>query len=1016
MVELLALNHNNEYVSLDLSSDSSIAFNVTLTDYSNPSVIKNWFSKTITLLGSIKNNEFFNKVYNVNTLTSLFSPNKKTTCFINIDGKLFDNGYFVLDSIKKSKSKIEYSITYYSVMGQFLYNLSTNIDTEESVNLSDLYFGLPNASRTGFLTKSEENAQTEVFQLNSETLYDMTENYTYLQNWKSYKRTLREIDLEKWLYANICWIPCYNGLSEDDDNDKTLIYKPSQKTLDAFGVPTTYVGFNHDYYVGTYPRDVDQWEVKDFRPSNQLFGIRYSFILDACFNPENNGGFVVNFPYEDDFESIVGAVYNNSFIVQKKLEFEDNEDYEVDEVIIPNHTIKFSWDSTHDTLSFPSKLKEEQHKWISQNCQLSGLLSLGIKRTDYYSENIAQLYTICSTTETNASTSNYMEFNSFGIKLTYFDIDNVYKTEYYVIGASSSKFKEIYGSVEKFLSDNKSVFDELQTQYKGNRYYTYYTKGKFIDVDLVYKSGDYSGINWVNDNVISIIIQNITKNWNYNYFTIDFEPLPGHFLSKDKFSYPTTDSSQFSQQPFFIGTTQDSSGNYHNVSVLLDGDNTKLTFLDDSGANYISRFYSGETSEIGINVVKKVNLFNSEKTPCDYLLNFIKMLNLRLVYNSIDNRIDILTLDDFYAKYKLNDNYIIDLNDSNSPVRIDYNNDISINYNFYENRKIDYCFTQADTYPEYLYRKSENNTYMNKYTFDTKNETLDNSSEDYLDSELLTSCVDYNERSNYYTYLDADGNNLITPMLKGASFTFSYFKTDSEYETEDLDKTWNKQTKALDPIPKLALFDKENSTVEGEFICFYEGIVNLNDKYTLQISNKTRAMKSINDDKSCFIYWNDEFNRDEGEIIGVTQFAPTQTGTLGYNIKKLLKFGMNNYYYNNKYETFNLNDDYTLERLGTHLPQNGLYWNLPKKLYSNSELPKCSLYSSCFEKYNDDMYNKNVHTLTCSCLINETYNIDWLTRHKYLLDGSLYVINKITDYNPDGRHIYSVEFRRTFIN
>lgn len=304
---------------------------------------------------------------------------------------------------------------------------------------------------------------------------------------------------------------------------------------------------------------------------------------------------------------------------------------------------------------------------------------------------------------------------------------------------------------------------------------------------------------------------------------------------------------------------------------------------------------------------------------------------------------------------------------------------------------------------------------MNKYVFNTYNETLDvDSSEDYLDNALFSSCVDYNQRSNYYSYVSDNVNK--SPILKGASFTLSYFTTEGDYETEDLSKIWNKQTKVLDSVPKLALFDKENSAIEGKFLCFFEGSINLTDQ-VYQISDKTKIMKDMDDDNECFIYWNDkiEFRNIDGKVPGPTSLNPHVNGTLGYNTRKLPKFGLLNYYNREtqKYAEFELKNN-NLTRLTGSAPENGLYWNIPKKLYSNSEIPNKSIYNECFEKYNNDVYNKSTHTLTLSCILENALTPDWLIRHKYLIDGSVYVINKITDYNPEKKSVYEIEFRRTF--
>lgn len=1012
MISIYGKNKNNEWVDLALDEDSSVSFTIQLTDYSSPSSVKNWFTKTITLLGNSSNNAFFSNVFNVNTVIgSGFEPNKKCDCYIEVNGHVFDIGYFVLDSITKSDGKLTYSVTYYSMVGRFLYNLSTNEETNESLHLYDLYFKLPSGDRTRFLSKTEEGPQTEILQLNSKTLYDYTDKWLdYYLNWATYKNLVNS-DPQKRTDCNICWIPCYSGLSENKDNEKIILYQPDESTLQKFAVPSSYIGLNYNYYKGEFPRDLDEWEVGDFRAKDQRLGIRYSFILDACFDPENNGGFKVKFPYKDDFNSLVGAVYNNAFIVNDRTEFDDNEDYEIDSVEIPTQTELLSWSGADFKVTFPNDYKSKVGSWLNSNLRLSSLLNINIKRTEAASDKIAALNSIYFWTETasKATFKYWVTFNFIGLKVSYVDETGEKINKRYLLGSVSDKFKSEFTSVPTFFRDHCSAaIANLKNTKNATEYYEYFTEGDFINMSLVYKSGDYSGLNWVNDDAISLIFESISKN--IDSVSISIKPMMGWFISKDGFSFPTVDSSQYSAWTFFNGTLGDSSGTH--VPVIYNCESSKFTIVNDEDANYYSQLYSGTTSDLGVDIVKKINLFDADKTPADYLLAFIKMCNLRLMFDPINNEINLLTLKDFYSKY--GNSTLVDVSDSDSPIKIDWSSDIESNYNFYDSRIYNYNFTDSDCYPEYLYYKSEK-SYMNKYVFNTYNETLDaDSSEDYLDNALFSSCVDYNQRSNYYSYVSE--NEVKSPVLKGASFTLSYFTTEGEYDTEDLSKIWNKQTKVLDPIPKLALFDKDNGAIEGKFLCFFEGTIDLIDQ-VYQISDKTKLMKDMNDDNDCFIYWNDktEFRNLEGKVPGPTSLNPYVNGTLGYNVRVLPKFGMLNYYDSStqKYAEFELKTG-SLSRVTGAKPTNGLYWQLPKKLYSNSEIPKQSIYTECFERFNDDVYSKSTNTLTLSCVLSNTLTPDWLIRHKYLIDGSIYVINKITDYNPETKNVYQLEFRRTF--
>lgn len=134
---------------VDLSKEISILLSKTRTDYINPTVVKNSFSKTVTLPGTNSNNALFNEIWMLDRTqwTAAFNPSKRVDFELITDGTLDEMGYVKLNKISKSNGIYNYDITLYGEIGNILYTLSYDIDeTTQEVNnltLGDLIYEKP---------------------------------------------------------------------------------------------------------------------------------------------------------------------------------------------------------------------------------------------------------------------------------------------------------------------------------------------------------------------------------------------------------------------------------------------------------------------------------------------------------------------------------------------------------------------------------------------------------------------------------------------------------------------------------------------------------------------------------------------------------------------------------------------------------------------------------------------------------------------------------------------------------
>ena len=119
------------------SAGISILFNKQRTDYTNPTIVKNSFTKTIKLPGTKVNNSIFNEIWKLDRIqwSNAFNASKRTPFILMNNGSLVEQGYVKLNNIvwNNNTNSYTYEVTLYGELGNLLYGLSYDIDsvTEE---------------------------------------------------------------------------------------------------------------------------------------------------------------------------------------------------------------------------------------------------------------------------------------------------------------------------------------------------------------------------------------------------------------------------------------------------------------------------------------------------------------------------------------------------------------------------------------------------------------------------------------------------------------------------------------------------------------------------------------------------------------------------------------------------------------------------------------------------------------------------------------------------------------------
>lgn len=263
-------------MEVEFNQPPDILYTYQTTELTNPTIIKNGFSKQITIYGSPQNNNIFGQYWDVerlqgtsNGIGAYFNPSKKVPFTLYINGDIYESGYVKLDEVKIIDGKaVEYYITLYGGLGQFFYNLSTDWNTGNKRSLADL-----NYYSSSYSTEPLDLS----FTINKETVASA---------WTQIETSV------------INFAPVYNGIPDKLDADKAIMNFNGLSGFDSSATvdSKTYTTSN-GYALATLPQKLMAEEVRDYRSYLQTPVIRVKEIIDAICRKENNSGL-----YDEGFD------------------------------------------------------------------------------------------------------------------------------------------------------------------------------------------------------------------------------------------------------------------------------------------------------------------------------------------------------------------------------------------------------------------------------------------------------------------------------------------------------------------------------------------------------------------------------------------------------------------------------------------------------------------------------------------------------------------------------------------
>ena len=947
---------------VEFAQPPEILFSYIRTDYTDPTVLRNSYSKTLTIEGTPNNNRIFNSIYHLDQIVdpNTFNPARRMNFQLFSNGDILEQGYAKLDKVNKNENNISYEITLYGGLGEFLYNLSYDQSTEGS----DTSRGGGEGRRLSSLVFYDETEPNQEFD------FDITKE-TVVEAWEALEKGT---GATKWQYINFA--PAYNGYPKDFDADKVLIntqnstvplkFNNNGSSGSSKGFPTsikqedsTYRTYNN-YAIGELPKEMTEWEMRDLRSYLQRPVLSMKGFINAISNPINNGGYDVDL--DPRFFNEDNPYYAKAWFTLPQLKKDETET-----------GVSAKTEVANNVLSVSSELGNSYDLRYYLTGLTPGAVYSGIDVTFSFKTTIDGMQDEVLTTA--------VDYNAGGI----FARDAAYYSCIFVqlvgedengnpIAASPIyNFTSPYGKQKgwKFFFGNQWEGEET-LWYKPTSFNDYepvlVSKRNYINCLGGFKRTSGNNYVWYN------------KAGNQSAFTVSLsDKLEYHrvyfkvtkcYKWRDYKNNGNYDFNRFEERLF--GSFADDENKARNILMsYVDGGaggysitaNTATTRSELVG----SQCKYTVTSDIvrSGDHISKGQLLNFDGTPCDYLLSYCKLFNLYLSKDIYSNTIHIRTRDTFY------NGGTIDLEKF-----IDRSKEISVKPLAMDSRWYDFAYPEdeqcgaAEDYDFNYGVQYGKNKVQTTYEFDS-------SAVDLLKDNIYQNGVQVQESSKYYTLRTAGGKTVPTFLYN--TIDYQLFQTPNDtlsscailppsgYTQIGYTSTNSKE----DWLPKLQL-NNDNEPIDGtNVLCFYGGFKSSpyvgGQQVIYYLTDDLAEMYVINGETPCWIWTKNEYNGNQQIAKGMTKlpiFSRMLYNTEGNKIEYTWDFGR-------------VRDTY-----------------VPVKAYED----KSTIYERWWADYIADLYDPNTRVVECYVKMEGKVVGDWL-RAFYWWDNTYWVLTEINDYN-----------------
>lgn len=906
------------------------------TDYTNPTVTKNMYSKTLTIDGTPNNNNIFDHIWKLDRVMddnfTLFNPSQRVPFVLYNDAEIVEKGYAKLDSISKDGYKIAYNITLYGGLGSFFYALAYDINTDKERTLADLnYLGGSNPD-------NEFN-----FEINKNQVYDA---------WRALQAPSNTGTWKKWDYIN--FIPCYNGLPEDFDNDRVLINThglsatqvryTSDNTVVNNNFPmsisdgeNTYSSVN-GYLTGKMMRGCDEWEMRDLRSYLQRPALRVKGLFEAICNPINNGGYTVRL--DPDFFSSGNPYYTKAWVTLPMLEPETDA---VDEYV------DWAW------------YKEDQYNYsvlmytgnTTHNKWKLGLVNPISASPDRFEMDVEIHATITGTSANKLYTGTYYE-------TSWYDPEED-ETVTGITAYRGCMTIQMYGftdgtpwyNKEAKCGSNVICLTSLTNgQLIGRQSINTYYQKVYPECDIVYNVGYWKKVSgsdyvWYNETDDTTLVH-ISMDTNLMSAIPNIGLAFGNLMTLDGALVPARCGYVWDTD-FLTGTTTGHSFKYWNTVSLTNLDSNVLYSVNGKMRSYQP-------------VTKKDLLGSLEGTPCDWLLSYCKLFGLFIEKDKYDDIIYIKMRNNWYQ------NEVVDLEDL-----IDRSKNIDVTPLTFESKWYNFKYEEAESKFLDNYKKEYSQDF-GKQLVDTKY-NFDADEIDLLEDTKFRNGLTALEKSNYFNNkVDKNGNRIPQCLFNWCTVTYYHDMDTMDTNmclpqlTTMTELNPNTPKEFYDVLPKLQMKDAEKSPTDGDgVLVFFNGIKNTGEA-DYWISDDIDEM-FIDSDSPCWLQTRHEWNRAWTERIAIqTQTVPE----------------FSRYMIHRNIITATWDFGYTKE----------LY--VPYYRFDVNKTP--TMYENFWKSYIQDLYSVNTRKVDCNVALNTNDVYDFMKRF-YFWDNSIWVCTKVQDFD-----------------
>ena len=572
---------------VEFHSNPEILYTYQTDELNNPTIVKNSFSKTITIYGSSANNQLFGHFWNVERLQVnggdgsgvYFNASKKMPFALYIGNEIYEQGYVKLDEVRRVDGNYEYDITLFGGLGDFFYNLSINDDGNE-MKLSDLAFG--------------ENID---FTINIDTV---KEAWTALENGTN----------GKWQTIN--FMPAYNGLPDDFDSDKIIINTKGTNLTKTKAEGGKNYKTKNDYVLGTLPDEMTEWETRDLRSYLQRPCIRMKEIVKACCDPVNNGGYEV--VLDSDFFNENNPYWEKTWLTLpmiQALEYDSGEQTLEGAKLIASETTGDTEGYMYQALDFSMGKYPNS---VPSSISLKATIDVNLSKAN-------TSYVWFWNRNGNSYHTGWWCVGSLFCQLLAFNGDKV-------VGAS-----QVYNLTTPIRHNGKLYYGD-NADYDGGHKYTPYMGKPITNILGTFKSNGFTRENASTPAVLHFVISGLTTN------VTSVKMCYYWGASKDKikkanrafYLFDRTYSNGWVSQAY----NSHYSTNPADANMVIKTSNLKAVL-------------GGTIGRTGTEVTKSL-ILNTEASPADYLLSYCKMFGLYFTKDVYENKIYIETRKSFYNR------------------------------------------------------------------------------------------------------------------------------------------------------------------------------------------------------------------------------------------------------------------------------------------------------------------------------------------------------------------------------